>query len=165
MYFPTFHIRNFFIFGSGPYCVLQWGQSFRASLWETITRREEEIRSGSTPRFTNRWIVWAAELVWSVENTIWPVIEASIASFAVSSSRISPTIIISGSCRSSDLSHFAKVNWMAGLICVWFTPGILYSTGSSRVEILFSSGSYCDSRENSVVDLPEPVGPTARIIP
>ncbi|MBT3728688.1 hypothetical protein HOF65_05710 [bacterium] len=53
-----------------------------------------------------------------VEKTICHVIDASIASLAVSSSLISQTIITSGSCLSKLLSHLAKVNLIAGLTCV-----------------------------------------------
>ncbi len=74
-------------------------------------------------------------------------------------------MIISGSCLSKLLNPEANVNLIAGLICVWFTHGILYSTGSSRVEIFCCSGSNCDKSENNEVDFPEPVGPTAKIIP
>jgi len=53
-----------------------------------------------------------------VEKTICHVIEASIANFEVSSSLISHTIIISGSCLKRLLNPFAKVKLIAGLICV-----------------------------------------------
>jgi hypothetical protein len=62
--------------------------------------------------------VCEAEFVWIVEKTICPVIDASTANFAVSSSLISQTIIISGSCLKRLLSHLAKVNSIAGFICV-----------------------------------------------
>jgi len=58
--------------------------------------------------------VCTAEFVCSVENTICHVIEASTASLAVSSSLISQTIIISGSCLNKLLNHFAKVKSIAG---------------------------------------------------
>ena len=45
----------------------------------------------------NREIVAHAELVWIVDNTKWPVKAARMAMFAVFTSRISPTIITSGS--------------------------------------------------------------------
>jgi len=46
------------------------------------------------------------------------VIDASIASFAVSSSLISQTIIISGSCLNSDLNQFAKEKLISGFIWI-----------------------------------------------
>jgi len=110
-------------------------------------------------------IVCTAEFVCKVEKTICQVILASTASFAVSSSLISQTIIISGSCLRSDLSQFAKEKFILEFICIWLTQGILYSTGSSSVDILFSSALNWDNRENKVVDLPDPVGHTANIIP
>jgi hypothetical protein len=51
-----------------------------------------------------------------VEKTICPVIEASTANFAVSSSLISQTIIISGSCLNKLLSQRANVKSIAGFI-------------------------------------------------
>ena len=51
------------------------------------------------------------------------------------------------------------------LVWVWLTPGILYSTGSSIVEILTSGVFSIDSTENKEVDLPLPVGPVTRIMP
>jgi hypothetical protein len=76
------------------------------------------MRRGSTHRFVSLCIVCTALFVWRVEKTICPVIDASTASFAVSSSLISPTIMISGSCLNKDLSHVAKEKFMAGKICV-----------------------------------------------
>ncbi|MDF1682980.1 MAG: hypothetical protein P1U46_04700 [Patescibacteria group bacterium] len=55
-------------------------------------------------------------MVCIVEKTICHVILASTASFAVSSSLISQTIIISGSCLRRLLSHLAKVKSIAGFI-------------------------------------------------
>ncbi|MDP2395382.1 MAG: hypothetical protein Q8S84_07660 [bacterium] len=57
-------------------------------------------------------------MVCIVEKTICHVIDASTANFAVSSSLISHTIIISGSCLSILLSHLANVKLIAGFICV-----------------------------------------------
>ncbi len=52
-----------------------------------------------------------------------------------------------------------------GLVWVWLTPGILYSTGSSIVEMLTSGVFRIDRTLNSVVDLPEPVGPVTSNMP
>ena len=51
----------------------------------------------------------AASLVWTVENTRWPVSDAWIAMSAVSPSRISPTMMTSGSWRRKLRSTDAKV--------------------------------------------------------
>ena len=51
----------------------------------------------------------AALLVCKVLNTKWPVSAARIARSAVSRSRISPTMITSGSCRNIDRNAAAKV--------------------------------------------------------
>ena len=50
-----------------------------------------------------------ASLVWSVESTMWPVEAALMAISAVSKSRISPIIMMSGSCRKKDFNAAAKV--------------------------------------------------------
>ena len=63
---------------------------------------------------------------------------ASIAIFAVSLSRISPTITTSGSERRIERSAVANVSPARRLICTWFTPGSRYSTGSSTVMMLIS---------------------------
>jgi hypothetical protein len=51
----------------------------------------------------------AASLVWMVESTRWPVREAWMAISAVGRSRISPTMITSGSCRRNERSPVEKV--------------------------------------------------------
>ena len=71
---------------------------------------ELAILNGATPIFNIRDNVAGALLVCNVENTICPVCDALIAISAVSKSRISPTIIISGSWRRNDFSAAAKVN-------------------------------------------------------
>jgi hypothetical protein len=58
----------------------------------------------------------------------------------------------------------AKVKSIAGFIWVWLTHLILYSTGSSRVDILWSEASNWLNIENYVVDFHDPVGHTAKII-
>ena len=57
---------------------------------------------------------------------------------AVSRSRISPTRILSGSCRRIARRQAAKVTPISGLIGTWIRPSISYSTGSSVVMILSS---------------------------
>jgi hypothetical protein len=51
-----------------------------------------------------------------VEKTICQVIDASTASFAVSSSLISHTMMISGSCLKRDLRPLAKEKFIVGFI-------------------------------------------------
>jgi len=93
----------------GVYCVLQFEQILFASLWLIIIFIAEERRNGSTHILINLWTVPGAELVWIVDTTKCPVRAASTARVAVSSSLISPTIIISGSCLTSDLSQAENV--------------------------------------------------------
>ena len=74
----------------------------------------------------------------SDDITTCPVNADCTAMRAVSSSRISPTRMTSGSCRRIDFSPLAKVTSACRLICIWLTAGNTYSTGSSIV-ITFSS--------------------------
>jgi predicted phage gp36 major capsid-like protein len=76
-------------------------------------------------------------LVWTVENTRWPVSAARIAISAVSRSRISPTIITSGSWRRNERKPDAKVRPFLTLTCTWLMPASEYSTGSSIVRQFF----------------------------
>ena len=125
----------------------------------------EAIKNGSIPISSRRGKHVAALFVCRVENTKCPVSAAWTPRFAVSPSRISPTIMIFGSWRSSALSPEAKVIPALALVWVWLTPGILYSTGSSIVEILTSGVLSSDRTLNKLVDFPDPVGPVTRIIP
>jgi hypothetical protein len=63
-----------------------------------------------------------AELVCSVDSTRCPVSEASMAMRAVSSSRISPIMITSGSARRKVRMAAAKVQPMRAFICTWRSP-------------------------------------------
>src|SRR5882724_7170127 len=54
-----------------------------------------------------RLMVSVASSVWSVERTRWPVSAASRPGSIVSKSRISPTRMMSGSCRNALLSACA----------------------------------------------------------
>ena len=64
---------------------------------------------------------------------------AFMAISAVSMSRISPTMMMSGSWRRKALSAAAKVIPTSGLTFTWLIPLKLNSTGSSAVRILMSS--------------------------
>ncbi|OIQ81825.1 hypothetical protein GALL_363930 [mine drainage metagenome] len=107
----------------------------------------------------------AAELVCSVDITRWPVSAASTAMRAVSSSRISPIMMMSGSARRKVRIAAAKVQPMRLLTCTWRSPGWVISTGSSAVQILRRPSLSSRITECSVVVLPLPVGPQIRISP
>ena len=57
---------------------------------------------------------------------------------AVSRSRISPTMMMSGSARIIARSPLAKVRPAFGLTCTCVMPSSWYSTGSSIVMMFFS---------------------------
>ena len=75
---------------------------------------------------------------------MWPVSAASIAIRAVSASRISPTMITSGSARRIERSPVAKVSPALRLTFIWLMPAIRYSTGSSIV-MMFRSTAFSSS--------------------
>ena len=100
-----------------------------------------------------------------VLKTKWPVNAAFNPISTVSLSLISPTKIISGSCRKNDLRADANDKPISSLIWTWPTPSNSYSTGSSAVKI-FKCGLLTSlSILYSVVDFPEPVGPVTKISP
>ena len=80
-----------------------------------------------------------ASLVCSVESTRWPVSAASMAIWAVSRSRISPTMMMSGSARIIERRPEANVRPALLLTWTWVMPASWYSTGSSIVMMCFSS--------------------------
>ena len=122
-------------------------------------------RNVSTPRSTRRRIVLGASLVCSVVSTRWPVSEAWMAICAVSRSRISPTRMMSGSCRRKLRSSLAKVSSCSMLTWHCTRPCTSYSTGSSAVRILTVMSLSSLSAAYSVVVLPEPVGPVTMQMP
>ena len=84
---------------------------------------------------------------------------------AVSRSRISPTMMMSGSWRKNDFSATANVSPAFSLTLTWLTPGRLISEGSSAVAI-FTPGLFNRFRQvYKDTVLPEPVGPVTRIMP
>ena len=89
------------------------------------------------PMLTRRTTEPAALLVWSVLSTRWPVSADLIAMSAVSASRISPTMITSGSWRRIDRSALANVSPMSAFTLTWLMPPRLNSTGSSTVTMFF----------------------------
>jgi len=67
--------------------------------------------------------VEGASFVCSVESTRWPVSAALTAISAVSKSRISPTMMMSGSCRRKARSALANERPAFRCTCTWLTPG------------------------------------------
>ena len=106
---------------------------------------------------------WPALLVCSVEKTRWPVSAAVTAVWIVCHSRISPTMITSGSCRI----RFFKASGKLGVSVptsrcetAALPAGKRYSIGSSIVTMWtcrVSTTAWMIAA--SVVDFPEPVGP------
>ncbi len=84
---------------------------------------------------------------------------------AVSRSRISPTMITSGSWRTMCRRPAENVSPICVFTWIWLIPSIWYSTGSSMVMIFLSGWLMRLSAEKSVVDLPLPVGPVTRKMP
>ena len=84
---------------------------------------------------------------------------------AVSGSRISPTMMRSGSWRRIERSPRAKLRPFCSFTGICSTPGSWYSTGSSMVMIL--SRPWFDSLiiAYKVVVLPLPVGPVTSSMP
>ncbi len=113
--------------------------SLRASRWATTQSSADAVRKLSIPIFASRVIVPGASLVCRVDSTMWPVSADSIAIRAVSASRISPTMMMSGSARRIERSPAAKVSPAFRLTLIWLMPSIRYSTGSSIVMIFFST--------------------------
>ena len=145
------------------------------SLSEMIPRRTSEncericlCWSGGKASMT-RSIVCAALFVCRVERTRWPVSAAVSTVCIVSTSRISPTMITSGSWRNEFFSASRKLGVsvptsrceMAAVLS-WKRNSI----GSSMVTMCSGSLSEtCEIIAASVVDLPEPVGPVTSTRP
>ena len=91
------------------------------------------------PISVRRVIADGASFVCSVERTRWPVSADSIAILAVSPSRISPTMMTSGSARSIERRPLAKVRPAFRFTWIWLMPGSWYSTGSSIVMMFRSA--------------------------
>ena len=89
---------------------LQLGHNLLANFCEIIPFRASANKYFSTSISINLSIVDRESLVWRVDNTKCPVILALIAMVAVSESRISPIIIILGSCLKIERRALANVN-------------------------------------------------------
>ncbi len=114
-------------------------------------------------------IVPVASLVWSVEKTKCPVSAAISVMAIVSASRISPTKMMSGSCRSISRSpcwndlRSLPISRCEIIDCFC---GKMYSIGSSAVIIRQALFSLIRSIiEAMVVDFPAPVMPVTRTRP
>lgn len=143
---------------------LQCLHSLLISLWAIIAFMEAGSKKAGIHIFKIRVSVSAAEFVCIVESTRCHVKDASIAIFIVSLSRISHTIIMSGSWRKAVRKPDANEYPISGNTWLWFTQSRVFSTGSSSV-IIFTSGVLRFIRqEYSVVDLPDHVGPEVRTI-
>ena len=118
---------------------------------------------------SRRLIDSVASTVWIVESTRWPVSAADRAVWTVSSSRISPTRITSGSWRSTlrrarlkEAVSIPTSRWlMAERLSAW-TNSIGSSIVTMCLLIVWFMWSIIAA---SVVDLPEPVVPVSRMIP
>src|SRR5574340_1139127 len=97
-------------------------------------------------------------LACTVVNTRCPVSADCTAICAVSASRISPTMILSGSWRRIERKPRAKVRPFFSLTGICSTPGSWYSTGSSMVMILSWPWLISVIAAYSVVVLPDLVG-------
>ena len=84
-----------------------------------------------------------ASFVWRVERTRWPVSAAWTALSAVSLSRISPTMTMSGSWRRTVRRALANVTSIAGRTCTWLKSSKTISIGSSMVTMLTSGLERC----------------------
>ena len=90
------------------------------------------------PMSIRRAAASGAPFACSVVSTRCPVSAASIAIWAVSTSRTSPTMITSGSARTIARSPVAKVRPVFAFVWICLMPSISYSTGSSTVTIVRS---------------------------
>src|SRR4029077_2711309 len=140
-------------------------QMRRTSRWATTRLTALATLNASMPISIMRVMVEGASLVCSVESTRWPVSAALMAMPPVSMSRISPTMMMFGSCRRNAFSAAAKVMPISLRTSTWLTPARLYSTGSSAVMMFTSIVLTRESAEYSVVVLPEPVGPVTSTMP
>ena len=117
------------------------------------------------PMSTSRVTAPAASLVCRVLKTRWPVSAARMAISAVSLSRISPTMITSGSWRRMWRRPTANVSPISGRTWIWLIPAISYSIGSSIVRMRLSMELIVCNQAYSEVDFPDPVGPVTRRMP
>src|SRR5690606_27402901 len=89
---------------------LQLEHNFLTKRWAILQLSVLAIKNDGTPMSINLDTVAHAELVCMVDKTKCPVKAALTAMLAVATSRISPTIIMSGSCLKNVLKVDAKFN-------------------------------------------------------
>jgi hypothetical protein len=85
---------------------------------------EDEIKNGAMPMSSRRAMAPGASLQCIVDSTWWPVSAASMAISAVSVSRISPIMMMSGSWRKMERSALAKDRPISFFVGTWLMPGI-----------------------------------------
>jgi hypothetical protein len=104
-------IASIILLSSGvtTFSCLQYGQILLTSLCAIIVSKAEAIIYGFNHIFKSLSRVSAADLVCRVESTKCPVKEACVAVSKVFQSRISQTIIISGSCLNIALKPVSKL--------------------------------------------------------
>ena len=162
---PRTVLNKFFSITVTGLFLLQLSHNFLANFCDTIPVNADASKYLSTSISSNLSIVFNELLVWIVDNTKCPVIEALTAIWAVSESLISPIIITLGSCLKILLRTVAKSSPISLLTWTWLTPLISISTGSSTVIKLDPSTFNFWRKEYRVVDLPVPVAPVTNIIP
>src|SRR3989338_1155739 len=101
----------------GSYSSLHDTHILRTNLWLITASTVAAIRYGLMPISIKRVTVVGASFVCNVLKTKCPVNEDCIAILAVSSSLISPTRMMSGSCLKIDLRQFAKFTPIDEFIC------------------------------------------------
>ena len=94
------------------------------------------MRKDSIPMSRKRWRPETESVACIDEMTKWPVSADCVATRAVSTSRISPTRMTSGSWRRIDFSPVANVIPACSFVWIWLIDGKTYSTGSSMVMTL-----------------------------
>ncbi len=149
--------------------------AFFAKRWQMIafTTSERDFRMESRSSMENmsriRLMDCGASLVCRVVITMWPVSAAARAVSKVVRLRISPTTMISGSCRSAWTSAESKVSASSPTSRCSKKESLsskVYSMGSSMVMMCFRKLVLMKSSMAAmVVDLPEPVVPVMKMIP
>ena len=123
-------------------------------------------KNGGTPMSRSRVIVLGASLVCSVLNTMWPVSEACTAISAVSRSRISPTRILSGSCRRIDRRHWAKVLPIDASIGTWIDAvDVVFDRVFGGDELVLDDVQFVEAPRRAWWSCREPVGPVTSTMP
>ena len=116
-----------------------------------------------------RSTVCAAELVWSVVSTRWPVSAAASVVDIVARSRFSPTMITSGSCRSALRSASANdgVSVPTSRCVTEARSSVSRNSIGSSIVTMWTRRLAMISRSSAarVEDLPEPVGPVSSTSP